>query len=97
MAGEPQGGFDLSRFSLLPFIIPPYYKLQIQFAKANQKLEADKRTRADQISAALEQRTKEVEEHRKQLVQFQQAYETQNAEREEADKETILKSKKYQK
>ena len=73
------------------------YKLQIQFAKANQKLEADKRTRADQISAALEQRTKEVEEHRKQLVQFQQAYETQNAEREETDKETILKSKKYQK
>ena len=24
LAGEPQGVFDLSRFSLLPFIVPPY-------------------------------------------------------------------------
>ena len=25
LAGEPQGVFDLISFSLLPFIIPPYY------------------------------------------------------------------------
>ena len=25
LAGEPQGVFDLSRFSLLPFIVPPYF------------------------------------------------------------------------
>ena len=44
LAGEPQGVFDLSSFSLLPFILPPYQKGEEELEKdTTQRVQEEKR------------------------------------------------------